>query len=75
MIKASALASALYCAKNGITFIIDHHASPYAVEDSLFTIKEAFDTIGLSHLLCYEISDRDGILCHRDSGPALWLYL
>ncbi|MCK5098848.1 MAG: amidohydrolase family protein, partial [Desulfobacteraceae bacterium] len=67
MIKASALAAALYCAKNGITFIIDHHASPYAVEGSLFTIKEAFDTIGLSHLLCYEISDRDGEKI-RDKG-------
>ncbi len=60
MIKASALASALYCAKNGVTFVIDHHASPFAVEDSLFIIKEAFDSVGLSHLLCYEISDRDG---------------
>lgn len=60
MIKASALAAGLYCAKNGITFVIDHHASPFAVENSLFTIQEAFDSIGLSHLLCYEISDRDG---------------
>lgn len=60
MIKASALAAGLYCAKNGITFVIDHHASPFAVENSLFTVKEAFDSIGLSHLLCYEISDRDG---------------
>ncbi|MCP3874591.1 MAG: amidohydrolase family protein [Desulfobacteraceae bacterium] len=60
MIKASALASALYCAKNGVTFVIDHHASPFAIEDCLFTIKEAFETVGLSHLLCYEISDRDG---------------
>ncbi len=60
MIKASALASALYCAKNGVTFVIDHHASPFAIEDSLFTIKEAFDSVGLSHLLCYEMSDRDG---------------
>ncbi len=67
MIKASALASALYCAKNGITFVIDHHASPFAVENSLFTIKEAFDSIGLSHLLCYEISDRDGEKI-RDKG-------
>ena len=67
MIRASALASALYCAKNGITFVIDHHASPNAVENSLFTIKEAFDTIGLSHLLCYEISDRDGEKI-RDKG-------
>ncbi len=69
MIRASALASGLYCARNGVTFIIDHHASPYAVEDSLFTIKEAFDTIGLSHLLCYEISDRDGEKI-RDKGLA-----
>lgn len=60
MIRASALASALYCAKNGVTFVIDHHASPFAVKGSLPVIKEAFDTVGISHLLCYEISDRDG---------------
>jgi cytosine/adenosine deaminase-related metal-dependent hydrolase len=60
MIEASALASALYCAKNGITFIIDHHASPYAIEGSLSTIANAFDKVGVSHLLCYELSDRDG---------------
>lgn len=60
MIRASALAAALYCAKNGVTFIIDHHASPFSLQDSLFTIKDAFDSVGVSHLLCYEISDRDG---------------
>lgn len=60
MIKASALVTALYCAKNGVTFVIDHHSSPFAVEGSLNTIKEAFDAVGISHLLCYEISDRDG---------------
>ena len=60
MVEASALASALYCAKNGVTFVIDHHASPYAVEGSLETIAKAFDRVGLSHLLCYELSDRDG---------------
>jgi len=64
MIEASALASALYCAKNGITFIIDHHASPFAIEGSLTTIADAFDKVGISHLLCYELSDRDG------SGPS-----
>ncbi|MBU1697427.1 MAG: amidohydrolase family protein, partial [Proteobacteria bacterium] len=69
MIKASALTSALYCAKNGVTFVIDHHASPFNIEGSLFTIKEAFDSIGLSHLLCYEISDRDGEKI-RDKGLA-----
>jgi cytosine/adenosine deaminase-related metal-dependent hydrolase len=60
MIEASALASAIYCAKNGVTFVIDHHASPLAVKDSLFTIAKAFDRVGIAHLLCYEISDRDG---------------
>ena len=60
MIEASALVSALYCAKNGVTFVIDHHASPFAIENSLETIATAFDRVGISHLLCYEISDRDG---------------
>jgi cytosine/adenosine deaminase-related metal-dependent hydrolase len=59
-IEASALVSALYCAKNGVTLVIDHHVSPYAVESSLETIAKAFDRIGISHLLCYELSDRDG---------------
>lgn len=60
MIEASALASAAYCAKNGVTFIIDHHASPFAIEDSLSVIANAFDKVGVGHLLCYELSDRDG---------------
>jgi cytosine/adenosine deaminase-related metal-dependent hydrolase len=60
MIEASALVTAMYCAKNGVTFVIDHHASPYAIEKSLFTIAKAFEKVGVSHLLCYEISERDG---------------
>ncbi len=60
IIEASALASAIYCAKNGVTFVIDHHASPFAITDSLTTIANAFDRVGIAHLLCYEISDRDG---------------
>ena len=60
MIEASALASALYCAKNGVTFVIDHHASPLTIKDSLSTIAKAFDRVGIAHMLCYELSDRDG---------------
>jgi cytosine/adenosine deaminase-related metal-dependent hydrolase len=60
MIEASALVSALYCVKNGVTFVIDHHASPFAIEGSLSTVAKAFDRVGVCHLLCYEISDRDG---------------
>ncbi len=60
MIEASALATAMLCAKRGVTFVIDHHASPFAVEGSLETIATAFDRVGVGHLLCYEISCRDG---------------
>ncbi len=60
MIEASALSTAIACAKAGSTFVIDHHASPHAIEDSLDIIAKAFDQVGVSHLLCYEISDRDG---------------
>ncbi|MDD2387353.1 MAG: amidohydrolase family protein [Bacteroidales bacterium] len=61
MIEYSALTTAIACAKAGSTFAIDHHASPFAVEGSLEIIANAFEKIGVSHLLCYEISDRDGM--------------
>jgi cytosine/adenosine deaminase-related metal-dependent hydrolase len=61
MIRYSALTTAMACAKNGVTFAIDHHASPFAIEGSLETIAKAFDEVGVGHLLCYEISDRDGL--------------
>ena len=60
LIEYSALVTAIACAKNGVTFAIDHHASPYYILNSLETIAKAFDKVGVSHLLCYEISDRDG---------------
>ena len=60
MIGASALAAAVEAAKCGATFIIDHHASPSAISGSLHIIAQAFESVGLSHLLCYELTDRDG---------------
>ncbi len=60
MIEASALTTAIACAKAGSTFVIDHHASPNHIDGSLDIIAKAFDKIGVSHLLCYEITDRDG---------------
>ncbi len=60
MIEASALSTAIACAKAGSTFVIDHHASPEFIPDSLEIIAKAFDKVGIGHLLCYEISDRDG---------------
>jgi len=60
LIEMSALVTAMECARNGSTFVIDHHASPFAIKDSLRIIAGAFEKVGVSHLLCYEISDRDG---------------
>ncbi len=59
-IEASALSTAIYALKAGATFIIDHHASPNFITGSLEIIANALEKVGLSHLLCYEISDRDG---------------
>ncbi|WP_022849649.1 amidohydrolase family protein [Limisalsivibrio acetivorans] len=59
-IEASALGAAAVCARNGVTMVIDHHSSPNAPENSLGVIKEAFDRVGVSTLLCLELSDRDG---------------
>lgn len=61
MIEASALTTAMACAKTGSTFAIDHHASPNFIEGSQEIIAGAFDKVGVSHLLCYEITDRDGL--------------
>ena len=61
MIEASALATAIASAKAGVTFVIDHHASPNYIKGSLDVIANAFEKVGVSNLLCYEITDRDGI--------------
>ncbi len=62
MVEYSGLVTAMACAKAGATFAIDHHASPNAVSNSLSTLASAFEKVGVNHLLCYEISDRDGEL-------------
>lgn len=61
MIRSSALVTAIACAKAGCTFVIDHHASPGVIEGSLDIIAKAFDEVGINHLLCYEITDRNGV--------------
>lgn len=59
-IKYSAYATYIDCVKNGVTTVFDHHASPTAVEGSLFTIGEVAKELGIRSCLCYETSDRDG---------------
>ncbi len=56
----SALVQAIAAVKNGVTAVIDHHASPNAVAGSLDRIEDALKRLGLRGVLCYEVSDRDG---------------
>ncbi len=57
----SALIGGLELIRNGVTTVIDHHASPNAIRGSLAEIKKALvGELGLRSCLCYEISDRDG---------------
>jgi putative selenium metabolism protein SsnA len=56
----SALVPAISAIKNGVTSVIDHHASPQAASGSLDQIEEALKVVGLRAVLCYEVSDRDG---------------
>ena len=59
-IYTSALVPLIDCVKSGTTTVFDHHASPGAVHDSLFTIAKAALAAGVRSCLCYEVSDRDG---------------
>lgn len=56
----STLIPAITAIRSGVTAVIDHHASPNAVDGSLDQIEEALSLLGLRAILCYEISDRDG---------------
>ncbi len=65
----SALIPAIASVRQGVTSVIDHHASPNAVAGSLDHIETALTQVGLRGLLCYEVSDRDGKAI-RDAGLA-----
>jgi len=46
--------------RHGTTCVVDHHASPHAVEGSLNVIADAVEQAGIRACLAYEVSDRDG---------------
>ncbi len=60
-IRASALRGGLDALLAGTTTIVDHHASPNAIDGSLDVIADALGELGLRSVLCYEVSDRDGL--------------
>ncbi len=58
--KLSALVCLADAIRNGTTTLIDHHASPNAIDGSLDVIADAVDESGLRASLCYEVTDRNG---------------
>ena len=59
-VEYSALVCLVDAIKHGTTTLIDHHASPNAIDSSLDQIADAVETAGVRAALCYEVTDRNG---------------
>lgn len=59
-VKYSALVCLVDAIKHGTTTLIDHHASPNAIDSSLDQIGDAVEKAGLRAVLGYEVTDRNG---------------
>jgi cytosine/adenosine deaminase-related metal-dependent hydrolase len=60
LVRWSALLGAVEALEAGTTAIIDHHASPRAIDGSLDVIAEACAEVGVRVLCSYEVTDRHG---------------
>ncbi len=59
-VRYSALVCLVEAVQHGTTTLIDHHASPEAIEGSLEQIAGAAQAAGVRAALCYEVTDRNG---------------
>jgi putative selenium metabolism protein SsnA len=57
----SALVCLIDAIRHGTTTLIDHHASPNAIDGSLDEIAAAVLMAGVRASLCYEVTDRNGL--------------
>lgn len=64
--RASFEAGLLDCIQNGVTTLIDHHASPNFIEGSLNLLADTAKSFGINISICFEISDRNGKLNFAD---------
>ena len=58
-VECSGRVGALAALRCGTTTLIDHHASPEAVEGSLDALQSGIATVGCRGVLCYETTDRN----------------
>ncbi len=59
-VRASALVGGMEALLAGTTTLVDHHASPNAIDGSLDFVAESLASLGIRGVLAYEVSDRDG---------------
>ncbi len=59
-IGLSAQLGSLEAVLAGTTTIVDHHASPEAIRDSLDHLADGIDSVGARAVVCYEVTDRHG---------------
>ncbi|MGH2398712.1 MAG: amidohydrolase family protein [bacterium] len=60
-IRLSALLGAVEAARAGTTSLVDHHASPEAIDGSLDHVADGIAEAGLRGVTCYEVTDRHGV--------------
>ncbi|MGA9397949.1 MAG: putative aminohydrolase SsnA [Anaerolineaceae bacterium] len=60
-VEYSALVCQIDAIRHGTTTLIDHHASPNSLENSLDIIQQTAERSGIRAALCYEVTDRDGL--------------
>ena len=60
LVRWSALLGAVEALEAGTTAIVDHHASPSAIDGSLDVIAEACAEVGVRVVCAYEVTDRHG---------------
>jgi putative selenium metabolism protein SsnA len=66
-IRSSAVIGAMDAIRAGTTTLVDHHASPNAIDRSLELLADGMEEVGVRGVLCYEVTDRDGRE-RRDAG-------
>lgn len=59
-VSLSARLSTAECVRWGCTTVFDHHASPSCIDGSLDLVAGAVEEAGISAVLCYEVTDRNG---------------
>jgi len=58
-IEVSGQIGALAAIRCGTTTLIDHHASPNAIDGSLTALENGIVSVGARAVLCYEVTDRN----------------